>query len=90
MFDFKVILPGSDTYEVTATSPDVIKWERTTKGASVAKLVEETRMTDLVAIAYHASVRYGHYTGKLEDFETTAEVTTLDEGQDADPFQKAA
>lgn len=90
MFTFKVTLPGKEAYELTATSPDVIKWERTTKGAAVARFAEEPRMTDLVAIAYHASVRHGHYTGKLEDFETSADVEPLGDGADADPFQKAA
>jgi hypothetical protein len=90
MQNFKVTLPGGETYEVKASSPDIIKWERTTKGAYVARLGEEARMTDLVAIAYHASIRHGLFTGKLEDFETSADVEPLGDGEDADPFQQAA
>jgi hypothetical protein len=89
MFRFKVTPPGKESYEVKATSPDVIKWERTTKGASLMRLQEELRMADLVAIAYHASVRHGLYTGKLEEFETSADVETLD-GAEADPFPQEA
>ena len=36
MFSFKVTPDGGESFDVKVTSRDIAKWEKTTKGASLA------------------------------------------------------
>lgn len=85
-FPIEVTPDGGDPYKVVATSRDVRQWERTTKGASLASLQSDMKMTDVYAIAFHAAKRLGHYQGTLADFESTCDLDVLnDEVQEVDP-----
>lgn len=92
MFHFKITPDDGDPYEVVATTRDVAKWERTTKGAALIQLEQEYRATDLYAVAYWAAVRQGLYEGTLSDFTNGADLALLDDdkGPEADPTRSAA
>ncbi|MEV0902891.1 hypothetical protein [Actinoplanes sp. NPDC049802] len=89
MFKFNVTPDDGPAYEVVATTRDVAKWERTTKGASLAGLQSDMKAVDLYRIAYHASVRQGLYAGTLADFEDSTDLDVLDL-EDPDPTRSAA
>jgi hypothetical protein len=92
MFDFTISPDEGDPYQVTATTRDIAKWEKTTKGASLRQLETEYRATDLYAIAYHAAIRTGMFAGTLKEFQDGADLRMLDDGEDEDedPTQPAA
>lgn len=89
MFEFTVNLDSGESYEVKATSRDIITWEKTSRTGSLMRLQENLHMTDLTAVAYYASVRQGLYTGKLVDFENSVDID-MTEDEETAPFQKAA
>jgi hypothetical protein len=94
LFDFKLTIDGQDEpVELTATSRDVLMWEKTTKGASFAKLEQDLRMGDLYGVAYRAAARKAVFTGTLEDFclkvDLEFEDTPAGSDGDADPTQPA-
>jgi hypothetical protein len=84
VFTFDVTPDEGELYRVTATSRDVVHWERTGKGRSLAQIGENARMTDLVDIAYIASVRHRLYEGKAEDFRASVDVEVIDTTEDDD------
>lgn len=86
MFSVKVIPDHGDEYEVTATSRDVSKWEKTTKGAAMAQLRSELRMADVYKITYHAVVRQQLFAGTMAEFEDGHDLDLLDE-EEVDPTQ---
>ncbi|HEY9416113.1 MAG TPA: hypothetical protein VIQ30_15235 [Pseudonocardia sp.] len=76
-----------DPYKVTATSRDVLTWEKTTKGRSFVDLINEPTLVDLYRVAHLAAWRQGLTTAKnLQEFEATCEVAGIfdDEDQVAD------
>jgi hypothetical protein len=89
MFDFTITPDDGDPYEVTATTRDIARWEKTTKGASLRQLETEYRATDLYAIAYYAAVRQGLFDGKLQEFQDGADLELTGE-EDEDPTRPAA
>lgn len=91
MFRFKVMPDAGEPFEVTATTRDIAKWERTTKGASLAGLQSDLRAVDLYKVAFHAVTRQGLYSGALKDFEDSVDLDVLDDDQDEpDPTRSAA
>lgn len=91
MFTFKVSPDGEQPYTVVATTRDIARWEKTTKGASMRQLEAEYRVTDLYAVAYHAAVRHGLFDGKLADFQDSADLEVIDgEDGEGDPTPPAA
>lgn len=89
MFRFKVVPDDGDPYEVTATTRDIAKWERTNRGASLHGLQSDMKTVDLYKIAHNAVVRQGLYEGSLKDFEDSADLDILDD-EEADPTRSAA
>jgi hypothetical protein len=81
----------AEPYKVTATSRDVLMWEKTTKGdKSFVDLVQSPNLVDLYKVAHLASHRQGLFTGPYADFEATCEVTGADDEEtdaEPDPFQ---
>lgn len=74
MIEFTVQPDGGEKYEVTATSRDIVVWEKRTasgKGGprSFAQLMSDLRMTDMYIIAHVASKRLGLFEGSQADFE---------------------
>lgn len=91
MYNFKVKPDNGKEFTATATTRDVILWEKSTKGASLTKLQLEQKMTDLYHIAYLASKRLGLYDGTLADFEAQCDLDFEDDDEDdAAPFPKEA
>jgi hypothetical protein len=88
MFTFTITPDGGDKFEVTAGTRDVLKWERTTKGASLGQLKEGVKLGDLYKIAHIAAVRQQQFTGSLADFEDTCELE-FEEEDEPDPTQPA-
>ncbi|MCM4080409.1 hypothetical protein [Paractinoplanes hotanensis] len=89
MIKLKIMPDEGDAYELAATSRDIAKWERTNKGASLAKLQADMHATDLYKIAYNAAVRTGQFDGTAKDFEESCDLDELDEDE-VDPTQSAA
>jgi hypothetical protein len=76
----------AEPYTVTATSRDVLMWEKTTKGdKSFVDLVQSPNLVDLYKVAHLASHRQGLFTGPYADFEATCEVTGVDDEEDEEP-----
>jgi len=90
MFTFKINPDDGDPYEVVATTRDISKWERVTKGATLRQLEQDYRATDLYAVAYQAAVRQGLFTGSLKEFEDGADLTLADDQEEPDPTRPAA
>lgn len=89
MFRFKVIPDEGESFEVTATTRDIARWERTTKGASLVALQKDMKVTDLYKVAFYATQRQGLYDGTQKEFEETVDLDILDAGE-PDPTQSAA
>lgn len=74
MIDFKLTPDGGESYEVKATTRDILNWEKTNKGASLKRLMEELQMGDLYQVAYFAAARTRQFTGPLQDFQDTVDL----------------
>ncbi|MEV0726005.1 hypothetical protein AB0I37_24905 [Micromonospora purpureochromogenes] len=88
MFTFMIKPDGGDAFEVTAGTRDVLKWERTTKGASLGQLKEGITLGALYKIAHLAATRQQLFTGPLADFEDTCELE-FEEDEEPDPTRPA-
>jgi hypothetical protein len=85
---FTVAPDEGDKFEVQATTRDILAWERTTKGASLKKLMDELQLADLYKVAYLAAKRNRLYDGNQAEFEDSHDLEfELDE--EADPTQSA-
>lgn len=89
MFRFTIRPDDGDPWEVEATTRDVARWERTDKTASLHRLENEYRATDLYSIAYYAALRQGLFEGKLSDFQSSCDIEMTGEDE-ADPTRPAA
>lgn len=72
-----------EPFDVEITSRDVLIWEKTTHGASYAKLIEARNMVDLYRLGHIAARRSGQYDGNLESFEAGCELEPLGDEEDA-------
>jgi hypothetical protein len=87
----KVTPDGEEPYTVTATSRDVLLWEKSTKDKSFVDLVQAPTLVDLYRVAHIASHRQGLFAGNYATFEQTCEVNGIDEDDpEPDPTQSAA
>lgn len=84
MFDFKITPEAGDPFEVTATSRDIVQWERRNKGASITALREQMRMTDLYKIAHLAAERTGKFHGSEAEFMDYVDLELLDDDEEDD------
>ncbi|WP_250009134.1 hypothetical protein [Actinoplanes sp. M2I2] len=89
MFTFKVTPEGGEPFEVTATSRDIARWERTNRDASLHKLQSDMRISDLYKIAHNAAERQSVWHGPLKEFEDSVDLEVLDDDE-VDPTQSAA
>lgn len=89
MIEFTVKPDNGEEYEVTATSRDVLVWEKTCKGRSFVKMMSELPLADLYRIAWIASRRLGLYAGKLEEFESGVDLHFDEDEESADPTPPA-
>jgi hypothetical protein len=97
---FKVTIERDQTgekFELTVTARDILMWERTTKGASLAGFQDNARMTDMYAMAFFAAKRAGVLESGtlLKTFETDYDVdfnhddVADGEGKDESSFSHA-
>lgn len=86
MFTFTVTPDGGAPYEVTATSRDVLHWERITKGKTALSLAENGSMADLYSVCHLAAQRRGLYSGSRDEFEQTNDIEPHDDEEgDGEP-----
>lgn len=88
MFTFTVKPDGGKPFEVTAGTRDVLRWEKTTRGASLAQLKEGVTVGALYRIAHIAAVRQQLFTGTLAEFEDNCELE-FEEEEEPDPTRPA-
>lgn len=86
MITLKVVPDNGEAFTVTATSRDIVAWERTHKGAKFANL-ESATMTDLYALAYFAAVRKGLFSGTEKDFSDSVDIEPVGE-EDPNPTKR--
>lgn len=89
MFLFKLTPDGGDTFEVRATTRDVLVWEKTGRDRSLTGLMETLRISDLYEIAYVSAKRQGHFDGSRADFEGCMDLDFEEEAGAADPTTAA-
>lgn len=90
MIPFKIIPDGGEPYDLVATTRDIAKWEKTTKGATFSALESDKKVTDLYKIAFYAAIRQGTFDGSLADWESSVDLDFEDEDEvDTDPTQSA-
>lgn len=73
MFEITVTPDGGKSFEITADSRDVMLWEKLNQksGASLGRLANDPRITDLYKIAWFACKRLGLIKGiESEEFQT--------------------
>ncbi|MEO3930768.1 hypothetical protein ABGB07_44030 [Micromonosporaceae bacterium B7E4] len=95
MFRFEVTPDEGDAFFVQSDSRDVLRWEKTTKGASAAQLNDNIQMAALYKIAFIAATRHKQYVGTLAEFEEQHAIEVVDDDEDEDgdgldPIQPAA
>ena len=87
MITLTVTPDDGEAYEVTATSRDILTWEKTTRDRSFVDLLNSPTLADLYKVAHLASWRQGLYTGTYQEFEKSVEVTAATEAEEPDPTQ---
>jgi hypothetical protein len=89
MFKFKIKADTGESHELTASSRDIVNWEKTTRGASMNQLKDAMRYTDLYKIAYFAAKRSGVWDGNEQSFVETydLEVDAEQDDESQDPTQ---
>jgi hypothetical protein len=93
MFDFTITPDGKEPYYLTATSRDVLMWEKAGKNRSFTALLTNRNFTDLYSLAHIASRRQGMFVGTLDEFEEQCDLKggrddKKEEGE-PDPTQSA-
>lgn len=63
-----------ETYRLVCKSRTIAQWERTFRGASLAKLERDGSASDLEAIAFIGAKRAGKWDGNLNGFQETHDI----------------
>lgn len=92
MITFKVTPDDGAPYKVTATSRDVLTWEKTTRDKTFNDFLENPDYPNAFKLAHFACWRQGLYKGSLAEFEKTCEVVGVgadeeEEEGEPDPTQ---
>jgi len=87
MITLKVIPDNGEPYQVTATSRDIVQWERTHKGAKFANL-ESVGMADLYALAFFAAKRHGLFSGTESEFTDSVDIEPVPEDDSTLPTKR--
>ncbi|MBN6037477.1 hypothetical protein [Amycolatopsis sp. 195334CR] len=69
MITFKLKDDSGEVEEVTATTRDILNWERTSKNKSFGGLVDNQEIGDFYKIAFFAAKRTVGFVGTQQDFE---------------------
>lgn len=94
MINFRVSSDSHDEVQVTAGPRDILKWEATFQGASLASYLQGLRLTELYQIAWVTLAKQGHPLGNMsfKEFLETCEVWfghPVEETNETDPTQPA-
>lgn len=89
MFLFKVTPDGGETFEVKASTRDVLMWEKTGRDRSLTGLTEKLHVADMYEIAYLAAKRQGLFDGARAEFEASVELDFQEDQDAADPTSAA-
>lgn len=84
MFKFVITPDDGEQYTISARSRDIVTWEKTGKGRSVAELQRNMRFTDVYSLAHVAARRTGMFSGSLEEFERSVDLEVMPE-EEPDP-----
>lgn len=90
MIDIRVIPDSGEPWDVKITARDILKWERLGQGRSVAQLEAGAKLIYIYELAHLASQRVNKFSGSLELFEETCELSFQGADDDEDFTQKAA
>jgi hypothetical protein len=89
VFTFQLVSDkDTEPTEIRSTSRDILNWEKTTKGATLQTLMNETRMADMYKVAWFTAQRLSLFSGPLKDFEDTYDLEF--ETEESDPTPSAA
>lgn len=82
MIDIRVVPDGGEPWDVKVTARDVLKWERLGGDRSISALDDDIKMRDMYELAHLASQRTDKFTGSLEAFEDSCDLSfgDVDEG----------
>lgn len=79
---FRIEPDEGEPYEVTAQSRDVLTWEKAGKGRAFGELANRMAMVDMYGLAYFAARRQGLFTGTVQEWEQSVDLTPTDEDED--------
>lgn len=82
MMTFNVTPDSGEPYTVTATSRDVLAWEKGGRNRSFSQLANNLAMVDMYALAYTSARRQGLYAGTLQEWESAVDLMPTDEDQE--------
>ena len=86
MFTITVKPDGQDPFDVTASTRDVLQWEKVGKDNSLTKLQNNPSVSDMYSIAHFACKRQQRFTGSLQDFEASVDIDfETEEDEEPDP-----
>lgn len=85
MIDFTCVPDDGEPFDVTATSRDILIWEKTGHKRSFTELMATLPLADLYKVAHLAATRKGLFEGNLKRFEDTIDLTFEEEEVAADP-----
>lgn len=86
MINYDVKPDGGDSYKLTATTRDILAWEKRT-GKSWSLIRDGLPMQDLYNIAHAAALRQGMFSGNLEEFEKSVDIDPAPVDDKPDPTQ---
>lgn len=84
MFTFTVRPDGGEPYALTATTRDILQWEKTSKGKTLKTLQEQAPIEDFYKIAHFAAKRQQLFTGSLSEFEDSVDID-VEEDEEENP-----
>lgn len=79
---FTITPDDGEPYTIEATSRDVLKWEKSTKGASMHTFRDNLMMAHMYKLAWVTATRLGRTTASLAEWETLVDVDVEDESED--------
>lgn len=85
MFTFTVKPDGGETFTVTATTRDVLIWEKADPKRSFADFTRGVSLEDMYTLAHTAARRQNLYPGTLAEFETSVDLEFEQEVEAEDP-----
>lgn len=85
MMTFDVRPDGRAEFRIVATSKDLVIWEKSFKGRSLAQFDSNPSMTAVVEVAFTACRRQGRWDGTFSEFAETCEVEPIDTTAEKSP-----